>query len=138
MLNVHGCIQTINGGKPLHSFMKILEGAGQEIGKTNFPISTKLLRYLFSEKILFQKIGEFSNINLNMICTGAEVGWNLIDSDHAGVKLWLDVRKITKRGPGLFKVNGSLLENPINLQNAQVHDKVVKSATPGKVQSYSK
>ena len=50
--------------------------------------------------------------------TGAEVDWNLIDSDHSGVKLWLDVRKITKRGPGLFKVNGSLLENPINLQKA--------------------
>ena len=28
------------------------------------------------------------------MCTGAEVDWNLIDSDHAGVKLWLDVRKI--------------------------------------------
>ena len=26
-------------------------------------------------------------------CTGAEVDWNLIDSDHAGVKLWLEVRK---------------------------------------------
>ena len=29
-----------------------------------------------------------------VMCTGAEVDWNLIDSDHAGVKLWLDVRKI--------------------------------------------
>ena len=28
------------------------------------------------------------------LCTGAEVDWNMIDSDHAGVKLWLDVRKI--------------------------------------------
>ena len=45
--------------------------------------------------------------------------WNLIDSDHAGVKLWLDVRKITKRGSGLFKVNGSLLENPISLQRSE-------------------
>ena len=24
------------------------------------------------------------------MCTGAEVDWNLIDSDDAGVKLWLD------------------------------------------------
>ena len=28
------------------------------------------------------------------MCTGAEVDRNLIDSDHAGVKLWLYVRKI--------------------------------------------
>ena len=46
------------------------------------------------------------------LCTGTETDWNLVDSDHAGVKLWLDVRNLNKRGPGLFKVNGSLLENP--------------------------
>ena len=57
------------------------------------------------------------------LCTEAEVDWNMIDSDHARVKLWLDVRKISKRGPGLFKVNGSLQENPTNLQKAndQIH-----------------
>ena len=32
--------------------------------------------------------------------------------------MWLDVRKLSKRGPGLFKVNGSLLDNPNNLQKA--------------------
>ena len=36
------------------------------------------------------------------------------------VKMWLDVRKITKRGPGPFKVNGGLclLEDLNNLQKA--------------------
>ena len=34
------------------------------------------------------------------------------------VKVWLDVRKLNKRGPGLFKVNSSLLENPNILQKA--------------------
>ena len=24
------------------------------------------------------------------LCTGTETDWNLVDSDHAGVKLWLD------------------------------------------------
>ena len=25
------------------------------------------------------------------MCTGTEMDWNLIDSDHAGVKIWLDI-----------------------------------------------
>ena len=28
------------------------------------------------------------------LCTGTETDWNLVDSDHAGVKLWLDVRNL--------------------------------------------
>ena len=52
------------------------------------------------------------------MCTGTETDWNLIDSDHAGVRIWLDVRMLNMRGPGLFKVNGSLLENPNNLQKS--------------------
>ena len=51
-------------------------------------------------------------------CTGTETDWNIVDSDHAGVKLWLDVRNLNKRGPGLFKVNGSLIENPKTLETA--------------------
>ena len=44
-----------------------------------------------------------SNFYLNTISTGAEVDWNLIDSDHAGVKLWLDVRKISQ-DPALSEI----------------------------------
>ena len=53
-----------------------------------------------------------------MLMFETEIDWNLIDSDHGGVKIWLDVRKLSKRGPGLFKVKGSLLDNPNNLQKA--------------------
>ena len=34
------------------------------------------------------------------------------------VKVWLDVRKLNQRGPRLFNVNSSLLENPNILQKA--------------------
>ena len=53
------------------------------------------------------------------MCTHAENDWSLGGSDHAAVKIWLDVRHKTKRGPGMFKVNGSLLEDPIKLQAAK-------------------
>jgi hypothetical protein len=45
------------------------------------------------------------------MCTKTLVDWNLIDSDHAGVRIWLDLCKKEQRGPRLFKVNGSLLED---------------------------
>jgi hypothetical protein len=49
------------------------------------------------------------------MCTNTSIDWNLTDSDHAGVRIWLDIFKKEPRGPGLFKVNGSLLENPAKL-----------------------
>ena len=51
------------------------------------------------------------------MCTKAEVYWTMVDSDHAGVQIWLD--KKAPRGPGLFKVNGSLLEDPLKLEQAK-------------------
>ena len=53
------------------------------------------------------------------MCTKAEVDWANIDSDHAGVQIWLDICKKTPQGPGLFKVNGSLLEDPVKLTQAK-------------------
>ncbi len=53
------------------------------------------------------------------MCTKAEVDWTMVDSDHAGVQIWLDIHKKTPRGPGLFNVNGSLLEEPLKLAQAK-------------------
>ena len=44
------------------------------------------------------------------IDTRVEVDWTKVESDHAGVQIWLDICKKAPRGPGLFKVNGSLLK----------------------------
>jgi hypothetical protein len=49
------------------------------------------------------------------MCTKTLVDRNLTDSDHAGVRIWLDICEKQPRGPGLFKVNGSLLEDPAKL-----------------------
>jgi hypothetical protein len=49
------------------------------------------------------------------MCTNTMVDWNLIDSDHARVRIWLDICKKEPREPGLFKVNRSLLEDPDKL-----------------------
>ena len=38
------------------------------------------------------------------MCTKAEVDWTSVESDHAGVQIWLDICKKAPRGPGLFKV----------------------------------
>ena len=53
------------------------------------------------------------------MCTKAEVDWTSVESDHAGVQIWLDICKKAPRGPGLFKVNGSLLEDPLKLMQAK-------------------
>ena len=53
------------------------------------------------------------------MCTKPEVDWTMVDSDHAGVQIWLDICKKAPRGPGLFKVNGSLLEDPVKLTQAK-------------------
>ena len=42
----------------------------------------------------------------------------MVDSAHAGVQIWLDICKKAPRGPGLFKVNGSLLEDLVKLTQA--------------------
>ena len=47
------------------------------------------------------------------MCTRAEVDWTKVESDHAGVQIWWDICKKATRGPGLYKVNGSLLEDPL-------------------------
>ena len=38
------------------------------------------------------------------MCTKAEVDWTKVDSDHAGVQIWLDICKKAPRGPILFNV----------------------------------
>ena len=48
------------------------------------------------------------------MCTKAEVDWTNVDSDHAWVQIWLD---ICKKAP--FKINGSLLEDPVKLTQAK-------------------
>ena len=35
--------------------------------------------------------------NYILISVKTIVDWNILDSDHAGVRLWLDIRKKTKR-----------------------------------------
>ena len=45
--------------------------------------------------------------------------WTKAESDHAGVQIWLDICKKAPRGPGLFKVNGSLLDDPLKLIKAK-------------------
>ena len=55
------------------------------------------------------------------MCTKAEVDWTKVDSDHAGVQIWLDICKKAPSGPGLFKANGSLLEDPIKLMPKPSH-----------------
>ena len=46
--------------------------------------------------------------------------WTRVESDHAGVQIWLDICKKASRGPGLFKVNGSLLDDPLKLKEANL------------------
>ena len=65
------------------------------------------------------------------MCTKAEVDWTMVDSDHAGVQIWLDILKKAPRGPGLFKVNGSLLEDPIKLAQAKAQiDTMMQQVDP--------
>ena len=47
------------------------------------------------------------------MCTRAAVDWTKVDSDYAGVQIWLDICKKAPRGPGLFEVNESLHEDPV-------------------------
>ena len=65
------------------------------------------------------------------MCTKAEVDWAKVDSDHAGVQIWFNICKKAPRGPGLFKVNGSLLEDPLKLIQAKAQiDKMMKQLDP--------
>ncbi len=43
----------------------------------------------------------------------------MVYSDHAGVQIWLEILKKAPRGPGLFKLNGSLVEDPLKLAQAK-------------------
>ena len=61
------------------------------------------------------------------MCTRAEVDWTKVESDHAGVQIC----KMAPRGPGLFKVNGSLLDYPLKLVEAKAQiDTMIQQLDP--------